>query len=199
MTDSLKFGFIVLCFIIALVSYFFCHSKKDWRYLATAMGFTAVSDYYLVLVNIHRIGLFTFCFVHMIYILRVSENKKKSIQRILITVLAGVLLYVLFFDIVLIPIAIVYAALFVQNLAAHIKYYRNGEALPGINRGIMLIGLILFALCDINVLMFNLPRFIEFPQELANLGHRLIWFFYGPSQLLLGVSAWRFGARRRPL
>jgi len=181
----MKFTLIVICFAIALASYFFCYSKKDWRYLVIAMGFTVLSDYSLLITNNNRAGVFTFCFVHIAYILRVSENKTKSLIYILVTIAGGMLL-ALFVDDILIALAAVYAALFIQNLATHCRFRANP------NRAIMLIGLILFALCDINVLMFNLPNFIDFPQSVANTAHSLIWFFYAPAQILLAVSAAAF-------
>jgi len=182
---NVKFAIIFVCFIIVIASYFFCYSKKDWRYLAVAMSFTLISDYFLVLVNNHRVGVFTFCFVHIAYILRVSENKTKSIIYILVTIVGGTLL-AFFVDDILIALTAVYAALFVQNLI--VNFYQN--RLP--NRKIILIGLVLFALCDINVLMFNLPNFINFPQSIANTALSLIWIFYAPAQVLLAFSAVAF-------
>ena len=181
----MKFIIIVICFIIALASYFFCYSKKDWRYLAVAMGFTLLSDYFLVVTNNHRVGVFTFCFVHIAYIMRVSANKTKSIIYVLATIAGGMLL-TFFVDDILIVLAAVYAALFVQNLLTN--FYQIHHP----NRRLILIGLILFALCDINVLMFNLPNFINFPQSMASVAHSLIWFFYAPAQVLLAFSAVNF-------
>ena len=163
--------------------------------MAVAMGFTVVSDYFLVLANNHITGVFTFCFVHIVYILRVSENRQKSKAYIAATVCGGgLLLAVLPQPRLLIILAMVYAALFIQNLFAHIIYCRsrNGDALPMINRRIMLAGLILFALCDIHVLMFNLHYFLPVPPEIGLWGRAWIWVFYMPSQLLLGVSSVRW-------
>jgi len=166
------------------------------------MGFTLVSDFFLVLVHNYRAGVFTFCFVHIIYIFRVSDNKVKSVFKIFTTIFSGILVFV-FFNLfpflpqldILVIFAMVYAYLFVQNLATHIRYYRRDDAnaLPLINRRLMLIGLILFALCDVHVLLFNLPQHIPyFPQALADWGLTWIWVFYAPSQLLLSISAVKF-------
>ena len=179
---NIKFTIIAVCFAIAMISYFFCYSKKDWRYLAVAMGFTLISDYFLVIAHNYRVGVFTFCFVHIAYILRVSENKTKSIIYILAIILAGAIL-TLFVDDILIALAAVYAALFVQNLLTNLCQNHLH------NRRIILVGLILFVLCDINVLMLNLPNFMNFPKSMANIAHSLIWLFYAPAQVLLAFSA----------
>jgi len=158
------------------------------------MGLTMVSDFFLVVRHSYTIGVFVFCFVHMAYILRVGGNFK----RIIITILCA--LPVLFLTMFLSadPIfyfATVYAALFIQNLILHYRYHKQG----GANSRIMLIGLVLFALCDINVLFYNLPVFIPqlaniaIIQGLADVSGIWIWIFYAPSQILLSISVVRGG------
>ena len=194
--NYIKFSIIALCFIVAIGSYRFCYSKRDWAFLAAAMGFTLASDYFLVLVHNYRAGVFVFCFVHMIYILRVSDNWEKSLMKIGATILGGWLAFVIFAFIPALPIldtlivfAVVYAALFIQNIVAHIKLYQRDSGFPMVNRRLMLAGMILFALCDIHVLMFNLPRFIPISPAIAAWGYAWMWVFYAPSQLLLSISA----------
>ena len=198
--DYIKFAFIALCFIIALVSYWFSNSKRDWAFLALAMGFTLTSDYFLLLTSRHATGVLIFCFVHIIYILRVSFDWEKSLMKIGATVCIGWLILAISAFTPLLPhfnrnpiiiFAAIYAALFIQNIIAHVKYYRyNGQdALPLINRKIMLIGLVLFALCDIHVLMFNLPLYLNVPPAIGIWGRTWMWVFYAPSQLLLCISA----------
>ena len=194
--NYVKFSFIFLCFLIALGSYWFCRSKRDWAYLAAAMGFTVVSDFLLLIVGNYPAGVFTFCFVHVMYILRVRGGWGVVRNWVAVPIMAGVLFF-LFFLIFLIlrralPILIilgaVYALLFSANLIFHLKYYKRG----GPNRRIMLSGLILFVLCDIHVLLFNLHDFIAVPAWVGDWGRMWIWVFYAPSQLLLGVSAVRW-------
>lgn len=193
--NYMKFLFVVLCFIIALGSYWFRHSKRDWGYLNIAMGFTVVSDYLLLIAHNNLAGVFTFCFVHIAYILRVTRNKERSLSLIAASICGGAISLSLFTFVPalhridpLIVVGLVYASLFIQNLVAHIQYFRN----DGSNRWIMLLGLILFALCDIHVLMFNLHQFIIVPPEIGIWGRMWIWVFYAPSQVLLSISAVRW-------
>jgi len=197
MTENyIKFAYICLCFLIALGSYWFCRSKKDWAWLSVAMGFTLISDYFLVIARNYPFGVFTFCFVHMLYIYRVTPDSKKTrLFGFAVAVLINVLVFLVTLRYVpaLIAYSAIYATLFSINLIVHIKYYRNG----GPNRHIMLLGLILFALCDIHVLMFNLPQFVPaISPEIGVWGLRWIWFFYAPSQMLLSLSAVKWRQRR---
>ena len=159
-----------------------------------------LSDYFLVLARNYPVGVFTFCFVHMAYLLRVSPSHPKSAACIAATVAAGVVLYAIFAVWTpgvdpLLFLGGVYAALFAQNFAAHIRYCRRDTPgrLPKANRILMLAGLMLFALCDVHVLLFNLHRFLEVPQALTDWANAWIWVFYVPSQMLLALSAVRMG------
>ena len=182
----IKFSLIALCFLIALCSRRFARSKEDWAYLVAAMGLTLIADYFLVLAHNHRAGVFVFCFVHMVYILRVSINRKETIRKIVSICAKGaiVLTLAMFLNLdILIVLTVIYAGLFIKNLVTHFKYCR-------FNRRLILTGLILFALCDIHVLMFNLPRYIPaVPLAVAEWGRFWIWVFYTPAQFLLSLSA----------
>ncbi|MCL2388486.1 MAG: hypothetical protein FWC89_13205, partial [Defluviitaleaceae bacterium] len=68
--NTLKFAFIVGCLVIALISFFRCHSKKDWGFLVGGLSFTILADYYLVLTQQHLYGIATFCFVQVCYMMR---------------------------------------------------------------------------------------------------------------------------------
>lgn len=164
--------------------------------MTAAMGFTLASDYFLVLLHSHRSGVFVFCFVHIFYILRVSDNWEKSMAKIAATIFGGLLIFAVFIFVPVLPLpdplivfAIVYAALFIQNIIAHIQYHRRGGAKLLTNRRLMLAGIILFALCDIHVLLLNLPQYLPLPHSIAVWGGIWIWVFYAPSQFLLGISA----------
>lgn len=225
MTDAyIKFAFIAICFFIALGSYKFCHNKRSWVLLVVAMGFTVMSDFFLVILQSYYIGVLTFCFVHVAYIIRVSKKDVKDVIRfdksMVFLFLAGFVSYFALSFIVprLVVIGAVYAILFGVNIFLHVRYYRSygsqdaeGQDAAGqdagINRRIMLLGLILFALCDINVMLFNLPILIlpelmggPLPMDsplfaVSALASTLIWVFYLPSQLLLSLSSIRFRNR----
>ena len=192
----IKFLYIAICLSVAILSYNFCNSKKDCTFLVVALGFTLVADYFLVLRHNYVAGVFVFCFVQVAYILRVSDIEngiKKNALKIASVIAVGTLFY-LFFPNSLIILAAVYAALFAINLKAHISLLKEGHSpnIPQVNRRIMLAGIVLFALCDIHVLIFNLNNYIPIPRAITLWGQAGIWVFYVPSQFLLSVSAARW-------
>ena len=74
-----------------------------------------------------------------------------------------------------------YALLFISNIYISARYLKR-------NRALVITGLLLFAACDVCVLIFNMPVYMGAPLWLRNI-YPLIWVFYLPSQLLLAVSA----------
>lgn len=187
MTDYVKFVYIALCFAITLYTRLYCVSKYDWTYLAIGMFFTLISDFFLLLFDHQPAGVTAFCMVHVAYILRV----RKDVHLLGFTLLAAVPLLV--WADYMVAVSALYACLFIQDIVANwINYRRKGFS---INRVLMLMGLLLFALCDINVLLFNLPRYTDFPPHVADTAFGLIWVFYTPAQLLLALSAVKWEIR----
>ena len=224
---QLKFAFIAACFVIAIVSFFFCKDKRDWLWLCSGLLFTVAADYFLVLRNSHLPGVAVFSFVHVWYILRAlgqqwalpcastvrplgytqaaaepphlcaSQRFTRQMRRakpiaaltplhsawlikLVGVTVVSVVVFIAYRRESLIALGGIYALLFIANIAVSSRFFKKNKAL-------VLTGLILFALCDINVLIFNLPQFgvdINFPWAFT-----LIWVFYLPAQLLLAVSA----------
>jgi len=129
-----------------------------------------LADYFLVLQNSHLPGVAVFCFVHVCYILRVQRDNIWLGLLIIVPVIVGFL----FYNGWLYALAGFYAMLFITNITVNIKWRKQNKAL-------VVTGLILFALCDINVAVYNFaPQF--------SLVFALIWVFYLPSQFLLAIS-----------
>jgi hypothetical protein len=185
---TVKFIYIVFCFIFALGSYFLCHSKRDWGWLAGGMAFTVGADYFLILHDAHVPGVAVFCFAHVCYIVR---RVKKPQWVFLMFPLVFVWNYLMAANGNIMGLAVMYAALFVVNITINIKTRRTGH-----NGSLVLAGLILFALCDINVALFNIPRYSNALPELIWV-FTLIWVFYIPAQGLLAISAINFKRLRR--
>ena len=188
---EVKFVYIAVCLIIALGSYFACWSRRDWVWLVLALGFTLAADYFLILRDLHLIGVAVFCFVHLAYICRAWGQGHSCGARHLGVFFAPVGLFLVVAGVALIwvyPVFVVtalYALLFIYNIYVSARHVQH-------NRRLILVGLLLFAACDVCVLLFNLPRYFNAPAWLRDI-NPLIWVFYLPSQLLLAVSAvaWR--------
>jgi len=183
---QLKFVFIVLCFALALGSYFFCKSKRDWAFLSLGMLFTVIADFFLVMQNNHLPGVATFCFAHIFYIIRGGQFATPKWKRTIYVMLplAVVAIAAFAWASVLLAVAGLYALLFISNIIINTKFCK-------VNRHLMLSGLILFALCDVNVLLFNIPQHFDTVIDFS-WAFVFIWVFYVPSQLLIAVSGVKF-------
>jgi len=202
---QIKFAFVAVCSVVALVSYFLCRSKKDWFWLTLGLAFTVGADYLLILHNRHLTGVAVFCFAHVAYIIRAVTGKPDGMRRIfpwLAVLMVGLVYTVLTIFLIdmlnwinadlvvfrfatsIYVIAALYAALFITNIYVSARYLRH-------NRVLIVVGLLLFAFCDIFVLIFNLPLYFGAPEGLSMV-FPLIWVFYLPSQALLALSAVNF-------
>lgn len=155
-------------------------------WLAGGLAFTVGADYFLILQNWHLPGVVIFCFAHVCYILRAREGKGAKMLFFVVALLLALTAYM-----GIKWVAILYAGLFCANITTNFIYFKSDKArLSKSNRTLFLGGLILFALCDINVLLFNLPIYfssVSWPSWLSYTFY-LIWVFYIPSQILLACS-----------
>jgi len=191
----LKFICICACFVVSLVSYRFCFSKRDCKFLIAGMFLTVVSDFFLVLRDMDYAGYYIFFLVHAVYILRVSADYRRSLK-----IMAGIAVcfvpFYFAYDLI-IATAAVYAGFFIYDVVANINVYKNGNIeFPRVNRAVILAGLILFMICDLNIIFFNLPRYFSVPKYVADRVYPIIWVSYLSSQVLLSVSAFKFKRKK---
>ncbi len=172
-------------------------SKTNGNLIRIAMLFTLVADFFMVALdkvnNLAGVTVFLgtqlFICLHIIY----NEKNKKvnTIQIIIRYVLSLILICVVGVilgkstDLMSIISTVYYANLCINAAFAH----RSGKG------GIMLtIGLVLFALCDINVGLAGLDSIYGGSPEgsllynLLNADIDLIWVFYIPSQTLIPLT-----------
>ena len=174
---------------------------RDGNFIRIAMIFTLIADYFLVAIPVptekdYLTGVIVFLGTQLSIFLHILANEKNEsakrlqiiIRMALMMVLVFVALLILKDDIDLLSIisVIYYSNLCVNAIFAH----RIGRG------GIMLtVGLILFALCDINVGLSALNDLYVggFPEgsllyNLMNTEADLIWIFYIPSQTLIPLT-----------
>ena len=187
-TPSVKFAFIGGCLLVALLSGARRWNTRDWLWLVAALSFTLLSDYFLILRHEHLFGVAAFCFVHICYIFRAVKFKKNFLAPIFIFVIIWA--SALAFGSVIV-LAGLYAALFAVNIYVNFKETRR----PKLNHRLVTAGLVLFALCDICVMLVNLPRYANVTQDFSA-AFPLIWVFYLPSQALLAVSSYFFHSQK---
>ncbi|MCL1842933.1 MAG: lysoplasmalogenase family protein [Defluviitaleaceae bacterium] len=189
LSANVKFAFISFCLLVAVVSFFWRRSGNNWLWLVGGLAATLLSDYFLVLKHNNFFGVATFCFAHVCYIFRAEHSlaSQEQKRRYLLFCVLGVfacIWVVGFFAGNIIILAGLYASLFALNIfvnfftkTRHPKHYQR----------LVMTGLILFALCDVSVMLYNLPKYAGAPAWLLGV-YPLIWVFYLPSQALLAIS-----------
>jgi len=183
--NDIKFIFIIVCFFIALASYFLSRDKRSWAWLLAGLAFTVVADFFLVLHDAHVPGVAIFCFTHVCYAMRAQRGDREHTRRFLLftfTVVSVAAALLLVLDSI-IALAGMYAALFLVNLCLNFKHRRVNR-----NGTFVFVALVLFALCDVTVMLYNVPRYMGVMPVLMRL-YPLIWIFYLPAQAMLAISA----------
>jgi len=195
MEYTIKFIFICFCFIVSAVSYGFCFSKRDCRYLISGTALTVVSDFFLVYRDMDYRGLYIFFTVHAAYTLRASRDKKRGAALTAVIFICLAPLYLLIDPVA--AAAAVYACFFACDLIVNVRMYRDRRGdIPRVNKTIILAGLTAFLLCDMSVVLFNLPRYYTVHGAVTETAYIVMWVFYLSSQLLLSVSGFDFKSKK---
>ena len=171
-TNCIKFSFIICVFVASCLNAHYFRSERNF-FLATALFFTLIADFFLVLTDMYEIGVFVFCFAHIFYILR-NLGAKTLKFCVLVLVLP---IFFLNFG-VLVIFAIIYMQLFVLNFATAIIAIKKG-LYSRLNSFFLVFGLVLFAVCDILVVLYN--------QGQTGV-YNAIWLFYAPAKIFIVIS-----------
>lgn len=188
--NSIKYISIVFCFLITLISKENIINKRDIKLLQIGMFFTLIADLFLVILDYHIAGVITFAIVQMIYITRYTEGKSSYIIKGLIGGFISISIiyfvinrYVIKFE-YLILIGFFYAICIFISILKSIEA-RKKNTYPKPNKNMIIWGMILFALCDLNVALARI-------ESIHNISSSLIWIFYLPSQVLLSLSGYKY-------
>lgn len=187
LSNVLKYSSILCCAVAALLRCLLHRAQNGSGFLAAALLFTAASDYFLLFSDCYTPGLYTFCLAQTAYLFLLRLSLRQTgfwlLRQLIIRLLGCVLLLPLLSRLTgesllfLIPLAL-YAVSFAANIALSSRASVR-----------LFAGLILFALCDINVLLFHLSDYLVLPASLTAFFHSYSWFcmwlFYLPSQVLL--------------
>lgn len=185
-SNCLKYSSILCCAFLSVLRFFLAKRSRFHAYLAIALCFTAVSDYFLLFSSNYIPGLVSFCVVQTAYLgLITYSSLQKPVRfhltvRIITALILGVALFLLTKESLafLLPLSL-YAVSFIANIVLSCKAHLRQLS----------IGLILFALCDINVFLFNLSDYIFLPDAFITFFNScsgiLMWLFYLPAQVIL--------------
>ncbi|MCL2388210.1 MAG: hypothetical protein FWC89_11795, partial [Defluviitaleaceae bacterium] len=114
-----------------------------------------------------------------------KKYKQKILTGVLLCAFVSVWAICVFVIGEVVAIAALYACLFITNIVINVK---TRARRPKWNFRVTMAGLVLFALCDINVMLYNMPAYLGTPHWFYFV-FPLIWIFYLPSQALLAISA----------
>ncbi|MBE6620348.1 MAG: hypothetical protein E7625_03170 [Ruminococcaceae bacterium] len=180
---------IVLCFLYALF-----HLKNAHRLMVAALGFTVVSDYFLVVCQPPRQlpAMIFFLIVQLLYALHLQRKPRRRpilVLRIALTLAIEIIALIVLKEntdaLALVSVAY-YANLAVNLLASCLPTGRDPR-LP--------IAFLLFLLCDTVIgLQVASGGYLAIPEHsllyrMLFMDFQLSWFFYLPSQVLLTLSA----------
>lgn len=187
---GLKYTALLLCFLLGLTSL----GERDGRLVSLALGFTALADLFLLVLNrSYPLGVGCFCVVQLLYVLRLyrAHGGRPPLWwlrlPLALAALAGLWRLGL-----LEPLTVLACLYFTQLLCS------AGECFllpPSRLRRLFLAGLVLFLCGDVYVGLSNLGAYLPLPPHaLFSFAQFGMWLFYPPSQVLIALSAHNGGS-----
>ncbi|MDR1067397.1 MAG: hypothetical protein LBL35_08225 [Clostridiales bacterium] len=194
MVTQCLFGFIALCFFTALSQGKNYISRKDAFFLRLALFLTMLADFSMLFFSSNIAGVIIFCFVQISYNLRYGAKRKTAviaavaafaIAVVVVTASSAMFASVEMRKLIIflaLP-SLIYCGLFASSLFHAVKAFRQRKY-PRPNGALVIFGMFSFAICDINVALYQLTNY--------KLILNAAWFFYAPAQIALALSAIRF-------
>ena len=193
-----KYAGILLCLVCASVRAVTLKNTAS-RLIAAALFFTCISDYFLLFTDSYLPGVLCFCVTQTLYLFVLLQDRQLNLKLWHITpglALSAALLIITSLmgePDLLIAAGVFYAYSFVRNIVLALCLCIKKTPVPGLKPSMFAVGLVIFALCDINVLLYNLPLLFDIHSHLLislfDVIGTLMWVFYLPSQVLLALSA----------
>ncbi len=177
-TIGLKYAGILLCLLFSIL----CAIRGGDRIVPFALLFTAVADFFLLVINEYYLaGVCSFILVQTLYLLRLYRDTKKLWlpARIICAVLAVLVLMLTGLFSAVNLASVLYYSLLLINLAI-------SWTVPGRKGRTFALGLTLFILCDTCVGIFNMGSLM--PAGLYAFASIGMWLFYLPSQVLISLT-----------
>lgn len=187
-SNGIKLFSVFVCIMYLLITFKPGISGHDHLLMIGVIAATILADAILLFSNHLVLGVLVFVGVQFLYAFRIAWfSQTKICYRYYIggiAVIVGVS-FIIRNNGLLVAVAIFYGILFAVNLM-HLLIASNDDRQKYV---LFITGYVLFLICDINVLFFNiLPNY-----AISNLFYEFtrvsMWFFYLPAQVLLSLSA----------
>lgn len=193
---------MILVFVNSLITGNNALSSKDLHLLQIGLIITLIADIFLLILDSHYIlGLLLFSIVQLIYSFRYEFiNLKSTIRNFTVIFLSLFIIYLIVNKLIidlefLYIMGLFYGLCLLNSVIKAAKAYRN-RLFPKPNRHLILIGMILFLLCDINVGLYNILGSMAIRNRTLNIIYNIssisMWLFYLPSQVLLSLSGYKY-------
>lgn len=199
LSSTLKLLSIGLCLIWLILNFVSVNKSgmsknliRSYKWMAIIMIFTFTSDIFLLFTTKYIVGIATFILVQLFYDLRLRNIKLKNALGLVficsVFLVMGILISFKsgssFAENFMLVEVIVYVLIFVSNLFLYGK--RSKES---VQYRWMFIGLCLYAICDLQVMIYNMPSSFAVPSLLTEISAVGMWLFYLPGQVILTLSA----------
>ncbi len=186
--NYLKYFLIMINFLFGLI-YLIKNYSKEKLFLVLGLLFTIGSDYFLLFKNSNKeycIGISIFIIVQLMYFIYNFLSNKLYLNEIIIEIIIRIFLIIVslifvyyflnkYFNLVNV-LAISYFINLLINFLECIFFFKRNKK----RNIILIIGFLLFILCDLSVGLYNL--------KLIDAFKHLMWIAYAPSQFLLLYS-----------
>ncbi len=180
-------------------------ANHDSRLMVLIMSLTLASDVFLLLTRQFVYGLVLFVLVQLLYSVRIQKNFNiksaliKGFIFVLTLIFFMILLPLQFSYALMLSLGAFYALLFAWNLIrltlVPIKHSEKSVDSNSVyDRRLFIIGLVLYALCDLNVAIYNFPSYFESNMLMTRIYEAsalAMWSFYLPGQVALTLSVRR--------
>ena len=202
---ALKLLSIGLCLAFLVHVSYANPANLDSRLMVLIIGFTLASDVLLLLTRQFIYGLVLFIIVQLLYSVRIQKkfNIKSALIKGFIFVLT-LIFFVIFLPLqfsyaLMLSLGAFYALLFAWNLIrlTLVPLKRSETSVDSkslYDRRLFIIGMVLYALCDLNVAIYNFPSYFESNVLMTRIYEAsafAMWSFYLPGQVALTLSVRR--------
>ena len=198
LSERIKYTCIILCFFIALLSRNNPFDRYNMKLLQIGLLLTVIADFFLLILDdYYPFGVAIFTLAQITYSIRYDiKNTKNTIKNY--TVVFMILFFIYAFVNMsirielLVPISLCYGTCLITNVHKAITVFKK-NLYPKLNARMVALGMILFLLCDINVLLYNILKYTNQTEGIMYIISSFsMWLYYLPSQVLLALSGYNY-------
>ena len=182
LTDNvniLRYSLIIINFIASIVILFFARSKRS-VYFCISFFFICLADYGLIILgDNYELSVTYFLFAQIALMIMMKITKIELLIRLILIIVLEVVSVLVCKDLysVLVFVTMIYLSTFIANIVFGLIKKENI---------VLIIGMILFIMCDICVGLSNFELFTN--EKLIEISGKLVFWFYIPGLYLMLIS-----------